>query len=468
MYSPFDRAIGDLQPADLAGLTSVSEGWYIEYKSELVASKVLAKSISAFANTYGGWLFIGVKEQSKDDPVAGSFPGVLARDLNVAMSRLRHAASEHLNPAPYFETKVLLGPCVDVGLAADAAVAVIRIPQGQVGPHVHRDGRIYRRVADGSEPKPETDRFVLDQLWERRELVRRITRDWVGRDPELSKGEDDVPYVRVLMCVDPWQQRNRRLQAAASQIRDIVTDDRVTASPSVPFDTFYRAGEGFVGRQVKNNDPHSYGLTWRIWRDLACELVLPLPLYGNEGVAGIASALVGYEHGRRFAEICRAAGYAHPRVADLNFLVSVLMGVTAKYRRLLKLGGVEGMFYYKARVLNFWRVLPFIDVAEIVGEYEKYGLPIAIDGEFAYPEGDEPGSFRRVAAREAEGSESTEDVCSQIQALVVFAGISQALGVPIIREDGTGLDAGFVGLEELLRVGARAMEVQRRRGTRDT
>ena len=468
MYSPFDKPISDLQPADLACLTSVSEGWYIEYKSALLPSKALAKSLSAFANTYGGWLFIGVKEQGKADPVAGSFPGVLAEDLNTAVSRLRHAASEHLNPAPYFQTKLLLGPCLDVGLAAGVAVAAIRVPQGHVGPHVHRDGRIYRRVADGSEPKPETDRFVLDQLWERREFVRGLTREWVGRDPEFSKGEEDVPYVRVLMCVDPWRQRNRRLQAPASEIRTIVTDARVTASPSVPFDTFYGAGEGFVGRQVKTNDPHSYGLTWRIWRDLACELVLPLPLYGTEGVAALASALVGYEHGRRLVEICRAAGYAQPRVADLNFLASVLMGVTAKYRRLLKLGGVEGMFYYKVRVLNSWRVLPFIDVAETVEEYEKHGLPIAIDGEVTYPDGDGPDSFLRVAAREGEGSGSTEEVCSQIQALVVFAGISRALGVPILREDGAGVEAGFVGLQELVRVGARAMEVQRRRGGRGT
>ena len=54
-YSPFDKALKDLLAADLANLKIVNEGWYVEYKSELVNARALAKAVSAFANTYGGW-----------------------------------------------------------------------------------------------------------------------------------------------------------------------------------------------------------------------------------------------------------------------------------------------------------------------------------------------------------------------------------------------------------------------------
>ncbi len=84
-YSPFDKPINDLKPADLAILRSVSEGWYVDYKSALIDAGASAKAVSAFANTYGGWLFIGVKERSKDDPVADEFPGLSDRDVDVAI-----------------------------------------------------------------------------------------------------------------------------------------------------------------------------------------------------------------------------------------------------------------------------------------------------------------------------------------------------------------------------------------------
>ena len=465
MYSPFERKLEDLQPGDLAVLKTVSEGWYVEYKSQFINARALGKAISAFANTYGGWLFVGVKEQDKSEPTAGSFPGVPVEDLDATVARLRQSASEHLNPAPHFETKLLRGPCRDIGLSAETAVVAIQIPQSHVAPHVHRDGRIYRRVADGSEPKPETDRFLLDQLWRRGEAIRDITRAWVARDPELSKAEEQVPYVRLLMCVDPWRLRSRRLEASFPEVRSIVTGK--VGGTSIPFDTFYSAVDGFVARQVGNNDPGGYVLTWRIWKDLSCELVLPLPLYEAVDAQTIVEALDGYRHGQRLADISERAGYTAPRIADLNFVLGVLLGVVAKYRRLLRLIGPDSEFYFKVRVLNVARLLPFIDIGEVVDEYEKHGLPIAIDSDVTYPIGDDPESFRFMDEQVLEDVESVsdEEASSQMQALLIFAAVSHALGVGIVRETESGQYRN-VGSSEWAGVGARAMEVQRRRNRR--
>ncbi len=53
-YSPFEKNIIDLEAIDLVTLKDVAEGWYVEYKSETSSATPIAKSISAFANTYGG------------------------------------------------------------------------------------------------------------------------------------------------------------------------------------------------------------------------------------------------------------------------------------------------------------------------------------------------------------------------------------------------------------------------------
>ena len=192
-YSPFDKAIHDLQPPDLTILRDVHEGWYVEYKRQMINARALAKSLSAFANTDGGWLFIGVQEQSRDNTVAGEFPGILEEDVDDALQSLRHSAADHLNPTPFFETTVLRGPCAENGLVEGRAIIAVEIPQSDTAPHVHKDGCIYTRVADGSEPKPETDRFLLDKLWRRADLLREKTRKWIEHDPEFSQEERKIP-----------------------------------------------------------------------------------------------------------------------------------------------------------------------------------------------------------------------------------------------------------------------------------
>jgi len=71
-----------VQTADLIALRDVSEGWYVECKQESVKADVLAKSLSALANTYGGWFFLGIEEVSKEHPVAGTFRGITHDEID--------------------------------------------------------------------------------------------------------------------------------------------------------------------------------------------------------------------------------------------------------------------------------------------------------------------------------------------------------------------------------------------------
>lgn len=176
-YSPFGKELKDLEAANLLALRQAAEGWYIEYKREVPNAASIAKSISAFANTYGGWVFYNVKEKSKEDAVAGAFPGVPRADVDASLQRIRQAVAGQVNPSPHFDMKVLWGPCAEIGLAADHAVICVQVAWSPAAPHVHKSGQIYRRVADGSEPRPEGDRFVLDQLFRRADDVRKQYRE---------------------------------------------------------------------------------------------------------------------------------------------------------------------------------------------------------------------------------------------------------------------------------------------------
>lgn len=131
MYSPFSKGLRELDPDDLSVLTNTSEGWYVEYKRELPNANSIAKSISAFSNTYGGWLFYGVQEQSQGEPVAFSFPGISLTDLEPSLHRIRQAISTLVAPSPHFEARILHGPCPSIGLESERGIICIRIPRSE-------------------------------------------------------------------------------------------------------------------------------------------------------------------------------------------------------------------------------------------------------------------------------------------------------------------------------------------------
>lgn len=175
-FSPFNTSFDELSVSDLVQLQEVSEGWYIEYKRELVNTRDIAKSISAMANTYGGWVFFGIVEKSKKEPVAGTFPGISVSELEPAKQQIRQSVYAHLNPICHFDVVALTGPSDALGLPKDQAVIVIHIPQSFDTPHIHSSGRIYRRIGDGSEPEVETNRDALRELWLRREVKEKSER----------------------------------------------------------------------------------------------------------------------------------------------------------------------------------------------------------------------------------------------------------------------------------------------------
>jgi hypothetical protein len=80
-----------------------------------------------------------------------------------------------------------------------SCIICVSVPLNPNAPHVHTKGYIYRRVADGSKPKPENDRFVIDQLFQRSQELRKQHAEWHDRDPEFSENERTQPFIRLLI-----------------------------------------------------------------------------------------------------------------------------------------------------------------------------------------------------------------------------------------------------------------------------
>lgn len=67
-YDPFDSTpLADLDAERLGVLAEIPEGWFIEYKRDPCKLSDYAKEVSAFANSHGGWMFVGLGEKSNSD-----------------------------------------------------------------------------------------------------------------------------------------------------------------------------------------------------------------------------------------------------------------------------------------------------------------------------------------------------------------------------------------------------------------
>ena len=460
-YSPFSKPLDRLEADDLAVLRNAHEGWYIEYKRDLVGAGALAKALSAFANTHGGWLFLGVGEESKESPVAGNFPGIPDSDIDTARQRLRHAAAEHTNPAPMFRVRVLRGPCNSIGLDAGRSVVAVEIPRSVTTPHVHSDGRIYRRVADGSEPKPETDRFLLDQLWRRDRPIRKKVRRWIKKDPAFSEDERARPHVRVLLCADPWHQDRTTLTAALDEVRNVLTGTDV-AIVSTPLDSVYTMPGGFVARQLKDNQPANLTLTWTMSWKLMGDVVFPVPVCQAYELGDLRPWLQGYTHSEDFISILQSQGHKEVQVADLNLLMNIVIGTVSKYRQLLRMAGVETHYYVKVRVLNAGRVFPFVDVQSCLDEFARYGIPMLMENTLSVPTGYEPESFLHIFEPDISSPTNQEQLAGGVQATLVFSLLATAFGFRRLV-DRTPNERQKDLYFEFTDAGERALAVQTRR-----
>ena len=147
----------DLTTEDIYAVVSsvdVDESFFYEFKDDQVDHKKLTKEISAFANTYGGYIFLGIAD---DKTIVGcSF---------WTEQRIHSTIHDSITPTPQFDIKKFT--------LAEGTVYVIKIDEGAEPPYITNQGKIYERLSSGSFPIKDSMR--LSQIYYKREqLLTRI------------------------------------------------------------------------------------------------------------------------------------------------------------------------------------------------------------------------------------------------------------------------------------------------------
>ncbi len=139
-----------LRFSDIRNLLSSAddESFFFEFKSDDVSNQKLIQEISAFANTYGGYILIGIND---DKSIGGC--------KKWTENRIHTTIHDSITPVPSLDVKRFK--------PKEGTVLVIRIEEGKEPPYVTNKGKIYERVSSGSFVINESSKIT--QLYQKRQ-----------------------------------------------------------------------------------------------------------------------------------------------------------------------------------------------------------------------------------------------------------------------------------------------------------
>lgn len=143
------KSWNDVQIEDvITALENSDESFYYELKRDEEKNEKFIKEVCAFANTYGGYIFLGV---SDDKEIMGC--------KTWTEQRIHNVMHDMISPIPGFEVKKLLYD--------NKVILIVRIDEGYETPYVTKSGKIYERISSGSFPINDSNR--LTHLYNKRE-----------------------------------------------------------------------------------------------------------------------------------------------------------------------------------------------------------------------------------------------------------------------------------------------------------
>ncbi len=145
------------------------ETFFFEFKAYDESPAKLAKEISAFSNTYGGYILLGVND---DKSISGC--------KKWTEQRIHTTIHDSITPVPNFDVKKFRHD--------GKVIFVIKIEEGKMPPYITNKGQIFERVSSGSFPIMESSK--LTQLYNKRndQLIK------IGRKIEFDKITADTRF----------------------------------------------------------------------------------------------------------------------------------------------------------------------------------------------------------------------------------------------------------------------------------
>lgn len=268
-YSPFTDKTGNpvdifhIQHRHLIQLSSkeIEEGYQVEYKTELTDSvkKKLPKIITSFANSAGGWLFVGVDEKTLE---LDKLEKPSRTDYSQIISQLLR---EHVSPLPRFEARFLKSN------KSTSGVLVVYVYEGTNPPYV-ADGTVYVRNGSSSEPA-KSQRAEIDVLYQKRNNFEQTLKDFCRREIFYPMDYEDTP--QVALC-NIYIMNTVKTFAHGSSIRlEDLAQEFMSISPN-QFHNYIFSSNSVVFQNNRVLGKFNIGINFEIFSDYSAKLHVPI------------------------------------------------------------------------------------------------------------------------------------------------------------------------------------------------
>lgn len=406
-FNPFSVAFDEVQEEHLNELisNSIAEGWFIEFKSNFTDSEKLAKSISSFANSQGGWYFIGIQSNSKNN-IAENISGLeIKKDENL-IDRINNQLTGNISPKPYFDIKI-------VELHSKKCVIIVRVEEGIEPPYVTGSGKIYQRENNSS--NPISDRYVLEKLYEKSAFnnnkVERFTR--IDYAETKGQGESDQAYLEMYLFPTPFDSFVFKDFFESSFFKAVSIpffqglnlsfqdkDIELNSNIGIGFNSIYTSYDSLVIRPIIDDEIIYKGTTIELFRNGNMKVLISLyrfKLYSapnyysdsnflkylltrfdlnndnfSEQHTDIQDILFNQSNSSRD----RSNFSNHFNLIDGHELILILAFIVIAYQKIIEENGYQSaQLGFRARFDNCWRNLIFLENEEYLEEVKKYNIP---------------------------------------------------------------------------------------------
>ncbi|HEX8251489.1 MAG TPA: ATP-binding protein [Pyrinomonadaceae bacterium] len=397
MFNPFNKSIGTpLNEADLSELINqnVSEGYYIEYKGDIFpANNKIGQSIASFANTYGGWYFIGVETDVHNQ--ANNICGFNLLVNPDPISQVREIIKSHIDPTPIFYIQV-------VPLAApNRAVLVVYIPPEQNVPFVSKNGKIYRRTHDSSEPILENNRYAIDRLYDEGqksiEKFEKFCRD-ERTFSTIKVGEIDLGWVNIFIEPIAYEPINKYEQNELELIRNVLERSQnpqeiytpyegIHINGNIPFNAGYPRFWSFILKQTNLVGLSQNGLTVEFLYDGRAKFHIPIrffPYYTLQERKAITSQKIL----DIINELSKDEGMENfsLRFFDIGELWAGVTTLSSFYLDWLGNDVRVQILKIAIKFNEIWKAIPYFDDDVWAEHVENFGLPVSISDNLNFPD----------------------------------------------------------------------------------